>query len=95
MAKNVEQKLPILATEHSSHLRFTFSIHACNIPYLHFCLSSDSKTEPKCTFRLNKQTHDLNHAHSLMTMQQSALSVRKHPLGAQEAFLARNESPKK
>ena len=29
----------------------------------------DSKTEPKCTFSLNKHTCDLHHAHSLTSMQ--------------------------
>ena len=31
-----------------------------NALYLHFCPSPDSKTEPRCTFSLNKQTCDLN-----------------------------------
>ena len=45
-------------------------MHAFNAPYLHFCLSSDSKNEPKCTLRINnKQTRHLNHAHSIMSMQ--------------------------
>ena len=35
-------------------------IHAINTPYLHFCLSSDSKTEPKSTSSHSKQTRDLN-----------------------------------
>ena len=43
------------------HLRL---LSAC----LHFCWSSDSKTEPKCTFSFNKRTCDLNCAHSLMSM---------------------------
>ena len=34
---------------------FCLKIHACNAPYPHFCLSSDSKNKPKCTFRLNNQ----------------------------------------
>ena len=42
-------------------LRLLFAyilVHAFNAPYLHFCLSSDSKTEPKFTFSQNKQNHD-------------------------------------
>ena len=35
----------------------------------HLCLSSDSKTEPKCTFMLTKQTCDLYHAHFVTSMQ--------------------------
>ena len=51
------------------HLRLLQHTHACNTPYLHFCLRSDTKNKPKCTFGLNKETRDLNHAHSLMSMQ--------------------------
>ena len=50
---------------------------ACNkntwLTYLHFRSSSGSKTEPKSTSSLNKQTHDLDHAHSLVSMQWSVL----------------------
>ena len=42
-------------------------------------LSSDSKTERKCTFSLNKQTRYLNHTHSLMRMQQMLSLVGKYP----------------
>ena len=47
-------------------------IIAFNTPDLHFCLSS----EHKCTSRLNKQTHDFNHTHSLIScnIQHSQLS---------------------
>jgi len=55
---------------------------AFNAPYLHFCPSSDSKTEPNSTSSLSKQTRDINHAHSLTSMQWSALSIGKHPLRA-------------
>ena len=69
-------------------------MHACNAPYLHFCQSSDSKTEPKCTSTNNKKTPDLNYAHSLMSMPYSAFSFGKYLLRAQAAFPARNEPPK-
>ena len=42
------------------HLLPSFSIiHAFNAPYFRFCLRSDSKTEPKSSFSVNKQTRDL------------------------------------
>ena len=64
-----------------------------NAPYLHFCPSSDSKTESNSTSSLSKWTCDLNHNHSLTSMQWSALSVVKHPL--RPAFPARNEPPRR
>ena len=48
------------------HLRLVL---AFNTPYIHFCPSSDSKTEPKSTSSLSKQTRDFNHTHSLTSMQ--------------------------
>ena len=39
------------------------------ISYLRFCLSSDSKTEPKSTSSINKQTRDANQAHLTTNMQ--------------------------
>ena len=48
-----------------THIQFTqvkCMLNAFNAPYLHFCLSIDSKhTEPRCTFSQNKQIRDLNH----------------------------------
>ena len=35
---------------------------------VHFCPSSDSKTEPMSTSSLNKQSRDFNHTHSLTSM---------------------------
>ena len=66
-------------------------MHAFNALYLHFCPSSDAKTEANCTFSLSKQTCDVNHAHSLMSMHWSALAIGKHPLRAKEGLPARND----
>ena len=51
--------------------------------------------EPMSTSSLYKQTRDFDHAHSLSSMEQSALSVVIHPLRAQTAFLARNQPSKR
>ena len=42
------------------HLRLLLHIHAFSIPYFHFCLSSNFKIEPKCTFSHNKQNKQVN-----------------------------------
>ena len=56
-------------------------------PYLHFCQSSDSKTEPNFTSSLSKQTCDVNHAHSLTSMQWSALSIANTHLEPKKSSL--------
>ena len=60
----------IISTRNVTHAFFTWDFF--NTPYLHFCLSSDSKTELKCTFSHNKQT--LNRTHSLTSMYHSHLA---------------------
>ena len=75
------------------HLRLLLANACLNTPYLDFHVSSDSKTEPKCTFSFNKPTCDLNYAHSLTSMQWSGFLVGKYLLRAQAAFPARNEPP--
>ena len=56
------------------HLRLLLA-YTC--PYLHFMSELWLQKEPKCTFRLKKQTCDINHAHLLTRMHQSA----QHPAG--------------
>ena len=65
-------------------------MHAFNASYLHFYLSSDSKTV--LHFSLNKQTRDLKPIH-LASMQK--VSIGKYPVRAQAVFPARNEPPTK
>ena len=68
----------------------SFSLY---MPLMHrisiLCLRSSTKTEPKSTCSLCKQTRELNHTHSFTSMQWSALWVVKHPLNPQAAFPAR------
>ena len=55
---------------------------AFNVPYFHFCLSSDSKTKYRFICSYNTYTCDFNHAHSLTNLQWSPFSTTKDSLWA-------------
>ena len=86
------RSMKIIKSLNTLHLRLLLAYTSLTYHTSYFCLSCDSKTELKCTFRLNKQICDLNHAYSLTSMQQSAFLVGKHLLRAQEMNPLKGES---
>ena len=60
-------------------MRLVLAYTCLNAPYLHFCPSSDYITEPKSTSSPNKQTHDFNYTHSLMSQHSQLSYTRSEP----------------